>query len=150
MTTKTKNLLLGLVLACVPLPIVLHAGTVVAPLSVVDTLYYYLVLVGMPATFLIVGYQQAQKTGMLDRARFLKASVVIGICIGVLVVIPLAVPLIYLRGDSVPAHYPLSQLVGILCTLTAWSLLCAFIFWGAAIRPLTKPAEPEAVPSQAI
>lgn len=141
MTLKTKNLLLGLALACVPLPTVIHATILTAPSFSIDVLYFYLMLIGIPAAFLTIGYQHVQKTCIFDRADFLKSSVVVGICIGMLVILPLAYPMIYFRAENISAYYPASQLVGILCTLTAWSLLSATIFWGAAIKPMSKENE---------
>ncbi len=131
-----KNILIGLALACIPIPVVLHGSVIdISQQSFFGLVMTNLILMGVPALFLLFGYQQTLKTRRFTRTSFLKASAVVGIALGLFVIIPLALPLIYYRGTGVPAHLPVSQLVGILSLLTFWSILCAAIFWGVAISP---------------
>lgn len=138
-----RAVLIGLALACIPLPLVLNSGFIPFRQSVEDQVFFNGVIVGIPALFLLLGYRQAMKTRQFARATFVKASAVIGIAIGLLVVIPLTVPLIYLRPEGVPSHVPGSQLLGILSLTTGWSMLCASIFWGVAISPMIRSSSPE-------
>ena len=132
---STRTLLVGLSLACLPLPLILNSGVFSFRASFGELLYTNALLIAFPAVFLLLGYRQASKSGELSRTTFLKAAAVVGIAIGLLVIVPLAVPLIYFRPDGVPSHRPASQLIGILSLITGWSILCAAIFWGVVIHP---------------
>ncbi len=135
MSTVRKNILVGLLLACLPVPIILHSGSVVIFDSLRESIAFYTLAIGAPTLFLLFGYKQAELTKEYSRSSFLKASLVVGLAIGLIVIVPAAL-LFHFFGPDIPRLHLLSQLVGVLSLTTALSLLYSSIFWGAAIRPL--------------
>ena len=142
MERNHRQILTGLALSCLPLPFVLSELVYRAPLmSSVNVFAFSLFIAAVPAIFLLLGYRQVEKSGDFSRSSFIQAGAVVGIVIGLIAVSPLAVPLIYFRGEGVPAHWPMSQLVGILACTSGWGALSASIFWGVAIAPRRSTSE---------
>ncbi len=138
MQRTNLQVIVGLVAACLVVPVLFDVSGLLVMPDAGSQLSWHTVTFGIPAAFLLIGYQIASRSKSYSAGAFARGGAVTGIVMGLIIIVPLAAPLIYFRAEHQTA---LEQFVKLLAVFTVVSTICtgcAYIFWLLGIKPPTQ------------